>query len=297
MKTLKLFTLLTIVAVLLSSCGNKKGKTGDVQEEEFNLQKYIELANEITPNMNDIGQYLKALDLVKAKYYPELAHDPYKAPEYKTSFPHAAAMLGVYSIDIVYHAYGDDIDAGYLSFAAAQELARYVGVEGAFAVTTFDAFEGTAGSRDSIALMYNNLLKESENYANEGEILFVNTAYLIGGYTEKMHIMSSLIQQKLNAETLSQEEEISLKQLIVVYADRLKAAGSLLSAIEIQIDHFQTFLIPDQFFKLNKLATSIEATEAEILEMPLEKIKESELLKESFQIVSNIRTMLVTASK
>lgn len=296
MKTLKLFTLLTIVAVLLSSCGNKKGKTGEVQEEEFNLQNYIELASEITPNMDDIGQYLKALDLVNAKYYPVIAHDPYKAPDYKTSYPLAAALLGVYSIDIVYHAYGDGIDAAYLSFAAAQELARYVGVEGAFAATTFDAFEGTAGSRDSVTMMYNNLLVESENYSTEGEILFVHTAYLIGAYTEKMHIISTLIQQALNTESLTQEEEISLKQSIVLYADRLKTADLLLSAIEVQIDHFQTFLIPDQFFKLNKLATSIEATEEEILKMPLQEIKESELLKESFKIVSNIRTMLVTAS-
>ena len=296
MKTLKLFTLLTILAVVLSSCGNKKAKTGDASAEAFDLQQYIEAAKAITPNMDNIGNYIDALELVDAKYYPMLMNDPYKAQEYKTSFPVAAVNLGIYSIDIIYHVYGDAIDAAYLSFAAAQELARFVGVEGAFAATTFDAFEGAAASRDSVTLMFNNLLTESQNYSTEKEILFVHTAYLAGAYIEKMYIMSSLIQQALKSDEFTQEDEINLKESIVIYVERLKSVDVLLTAIEAQIDQLKSLELLAQFQELRTLATSIEAGEAEILAASNAELRESEKLQQSFDIISNIRSMLVTTN-
>ena len=293
MKTLKLLSLLVLIALIFSSCGNKKAQSDESASESFDIAKYIEAAEAINPKAEDVSQYMKALELVNAKYYPALVNDPYKAHDYKTGYPLAAANLGIYSIDIVYHVYGDAIDAAYTSFAAAQELAKYVGVEGAYAAMTFDAFEGSASNRDSIVLIFNELLRDSRNYTTEEEILFVHTAFLSGVYVEKMHIVGSLIQQLLKSEELTQEESIELKELLVIYIERLKTAQVLVSAIEEQVEQLKDVIILEQFQELRKMGTSIEAEEEGILSASPAELKSNELLNASFETVNSIRTLIV----
>ena len=293
MKTLKLLSLLALIAVLFSSCGNKKAKSDESASESFDLNTYIEAAKAINPNAEDVSQYMKALELVNANYYPALVNDPYKAHDYKTTYPIAAANLGIYSIDIIYHVYGDDINAAYTSFAAAQELAKYIGVEGAYASMTFDAFEGSAANRDSLVMIFNELLKDSRNYTTEEEILFVHTAFLSGVYVEKMHIVGSLIQQLLKSEELSQEESIELKELLVIYIERLKSAQVLVSAIEGQVEQLKNIIILEQFQELRKIGTSIEAEEEAMLSATPAELKSNDLLNTSFEILNSIRTLMV----
>lgn len=295
MKTCKLFSLLVIVALILSACGNKQSKTGEQGSEAMDLSQYIEAAKAITPNMDDVSHYLKALEISEAGYYPVLTNDPYKAHDYKSSFPVAAANLGVYSIDIIYHVYGDDMEKAYTTFAAAQELAKYVGVEGVFATMTFDAFEGTAVSRDSMAMIINELLKESQNYATEEEVLFIHTAYLAGAYVEKMYIVSSLIQQALKSEELTKEEEVSLKESIVIYISRLKSVDVLLNIVEKQADQVKSVATLESLQQLRKEATSLEGEEESILSATPAELRNNELLNSSFVTVAKARTLIVTA--
>jgi len=295
MKTFKLFSLIVIVALFLSACGNKQNKTGDQESEAMDLSKYIEAAKAITPNMDDVSHYLKALEISEAGYYPVLTNDPYKAHDYKSSYPVAAANLGVYSIDIIYHVYGGDMEKAYTSFAAAQELAKYVGVEGAFAAMTFDAFEGTAVSRDSMAMIINELLKESQKYSTEEEIMFVHTAYLAGAYAEKMYIISSLIQQALKSEDLSQEDEVSLKESIVIYISRLKSVDALLNIVEKQADQVKSVATLENLQELRNEATSLEAEEDSILSASPAELRDNEMLNKSFETVAKVRTLIVTA--
>lgn len=295
MKTFKFLSLLTIAALLVSSCGNKQGKTSEESSEAMDIKQYIEAAKAITPNLEDISQYIKALEVVDAKYYPVLVNDPYKAHDYKSTFPAAAANLGIYSIDIIYHAYGEAIESAYLTFAAAQELAKFIGIEGAFAAITFDAFEGSISNRDSIAMIINELLKESQNYASDEEVLFIHAAYLAGAYAEKMHIISSLIQQSLKSESLTPEDEINLKESIVIYVNRLKSVDALLKLVEPQAEQIKSVALLENFQQLRKLATSLEAEEEAILSSTIDELKENALLNASFETVSKIRTLIVTA--
>ena len=99
--------------------------------------------------------------------------------------------------DILYHHYGGNDEAMYLSFAAAQELAKYIGVESEFGAFTIEGMAGTAMNRDTISRLFNNLLKDSEKYNNEKEMVFVHTSFLIGSFVEKVYY----IQQPAQRET------------------------------------------------------------------------------------------------
>ena len=66
MKTLKLFSLLIVASLGLSSCGGKKSGDNEVSSEKIDIKDYIEAAKAITPNMDDVSQYIKALELVNA---------------------------------------------------------------------------------------------------------------------------------------------------------------------------------------------------------------------------------------
>ena len=167
------------------------------------MADYIATAEAIDPNLNKVDQVFKILDLVNAEYNDILTNDSYRAHNYKFSYSVAAANLGVYMADILYHHYGGNDEAMFLSFAAAQELAKYIGVESEFGAFTIEGMTGTTVNRDTLARLFNGLLRDSEKYNNEKEMIFVHTSFLIGSFVEKVFISSNLLTEKLANNELS----------------------------------------------------------------------------------------------
>ena len=109
MKYINISLALFISAIFLASCGNS-AKKEDQSSTTFDLDAYIKAAEAIDPDLNSVDQVFSILDMVNAEYYDVLTNDPYNAHSYKTSYPVAAANLGVYMADILYHHYGEDTE-------------------------------------------------------------------------------------------------------------------------------------------------------------------------------------------
>jgi len=171
MKYLNYTLALLISLALFASCGSSQKK--DQSSDTFNIEDYIKAAETIDPTINSVEQVFDILDLVNAEYYDVLTNDPYNAHSYKTSYPIAAANLGIYMVDILYHFYGEAQETMYLSFQAAQELAKEIGVDKEFGLWTLEKLEGSTMQRDTITMMFNTLLEESEQYGSEKEMIFI----------------------------------------------------------------------------------------------------------------------------
>ena len=137
MKLLKISLALVFSMLILTSCGSsqKKEKQADTT---FDMAAYVATAEAIDPNLNKVDQLFNILDLVNAEYNDVLTNDPYSAHSYKFNYSIGAANLGIYMADILYHHYGGNDEAMYLSFAAAQELAKYIGVHSEFGAFTLE---------------------------------------------------------------------------------------------------------------------------------------------------------------
>ena len=294
MKYLNYILVLVLSLALFTSCGSNKKK--DQPSEVFNIEDYIKAAETIDPAINSVEQIFDILDLVNAEYYDVLTNDPYNAHNYKTSYPIAAANLGIYMVDILYHFYGESTETMFLSFQAAQELASFIGVQSEFGTWTFEKLEGSTMQRDTITRMFNGLLKDSEQYSSEKELLFVHTAFLTGSFVEKVHISGNLLKQKMLATEKSQEDEGDIRELLVIFLNQLNPSSKvLLDAFVKQQDQMKDLRVLATFEKLNELSDHLIELKSTLAVAPISEISESQELRTAFQLIENLRTVVVSA--
>jgi hypothetical protein len=297
MKYLKITLAFTVSLLVLSSCGSNKKQEAQ-SKDDFNIQDYIKAAESIEPNMNRVDQVFSILDMVNAEYYDVLTNDPYSAHNYKFDYPIAAANLGIYMTDIIYHLYGKADEAMYLSFAAAQELAKYIGIESKFGAWTIENLEGTLMKRDTITMLFNKLLADSEKYNSEKEMVFIHTAFLTGSFIEKVYITGNLLKQKMTVSNLTQEQEGDIRELLVIYLNQLDpAAGILYDAFERQQEQLSGLVILTTFQKLKELSAQLKSVKSTLAVEPISEIAANQDLITTFDLIANLRTVIVTASK
>ena len=296
MKYLRITLIAVLTLFLITSCGNKKQEPKS--NETFDLQSYIKAAEAVDPNVNRVDQVFTILDMVRAEYYDVLTNDPYSAHSYKSSYPIAAANLGIYMTDILYHFYGEAEETMFLTFSAAQELAKHLGIESDFATWTIDQLEGSTLNRDTITVLFNNLLVDSENYTSEKETVFVHTAFLTGSFIEKVYITGSLLKQKMQAGELTKEDEGDIRELLVIYLNQLNpATGILYDAFVRQQDQLEGLLVLTTFQKLEMLSDQLKLVKPELIAAPVTDIAANLDLNNTFELVSNLRNLLVSASE
>ena len=294
MKYLNYTLVLLISLALFASCGNNQKK--EQTSETFNIEDYIKAAETIDPAINNVEQIFDVLDLVNAEYYDVLTNDPYNAHSYKASYPIAAANLGIYMVDILYHFYGEATETMYLSFQAAQELAKEIGVDSEFGTWTFEKLEGSTMKRDTITRMFNNLLKDSEQYGSEKEMIFIHTAFLTGSFIEKVHISGNLLKQKMLTEDLTQEDEGDIRELLVIFMNQLNPSTTILyDAFLKQQDQLEGLVILTTFERLKDLSKHLTELKPTLAVAPVSEIMANQDLRTSFQLIENLRSLLITA--
>lgn len=297
MKLFKISMALVFSILILSSCGSsqKKEKASDTT---FDMADYVATAEAIDPNLNKVDQVFKILDLVNAEYNDVLTNDPYSAHSYKFNYSIGAANLGIYMADILYHHYGGNDEAMYLSFAAAQELANYIGVQSEFGAFTIEGMSGTSMNRDTISRLFNGLLQDSEQYNSEKEMVFVHTSFLVGSFVEKVFISSQILKEKMATKDMTKEQEGDIRELLVIYLNQLNpSTGLLADALEKQKDQLQGMVAITTFEKLKELSDHLKEVKTTLAVAPISEIAANEDLTTTFNLVANLRMVLVTAAQ
>jgi len=297
MKYFRITLLAIFAAFLITSCGGNKKQEAQTKDT-FDLNSYIEAADAIDPNLNRVDQVFKILDMVNAEYYDVLTNDPYSAHNYKFSYPVAAANLGIYMADVLYHYYGDATDAMYTTFQAAQELAKYLGLESEFARWTIERLEGSSLQRDTIAHLFNNLLADSKQYTSEEERVFIHTAFLAGSFIEKVYFTGSILKQKVSKTDLSIEQESDIRELLVIYLNQLNpSTGILYDAFDRQQDQLEGLVTLTTFERLEVLSDQLKEVKPELIAAPISNIASNAELNTTFELVANLRNFLVNVSE
>lgn len=296
MKAIKFLLGGILTLVIMGSCGSNK-KQEENSSESFDLNAYIEAAEAIDPNLTRVDQVFNILDMVHAEYYDMLTNDPYNAHNYKTSYPVAAANLGIYMTDVIYHFYGENEDGMFITFQAAQELANYIGVESEFATFTFEQLEGTIIRRDTLTRLFNTLLEDSEKYNTEQEMIFIHTAFITGSFIEKVYISSNLLVQKMSDQEMTKEEESDIRELLVIYLNQLDPSTSILyDAYKKQQDQLEGLVVLNTFERLRELSQELQNVKQTLSLAPIPEIAANQELQRTFELIANLRNVLVTAA-
>ena len=296
MKYLKITMAIVFSIVLIASCGTNKKP--DQSADTYDLDAHIAAAEAIDPDLNRVEQVFNILEMVNAEYYDVLTNDPYSAHSYKSSYPIAAANLGIYMADILYHLYGEANESMFLTFAAAQELAKFIGIDSEFATWTIENLEGKLMQRDTITRLYNGLLADSKNYNSEKEMVFVHTAFLMGSFIEKVYITSSVLKQKMSGQEISKEQESDIREMLVIYLNQLDpSTGILYEAFENQKDHLEGLVVLTTFERLKELSTELKQVKPTLIVAPISEIASNQNLTTTFGLIANLRNVLVTSSE
>lgn len=289
--TITLFLALT----LLVSCNSGNEKKSKTTTPTSSLAEVMKAADAISPEITNVEDVFKTLELVEAGYYPILCNDPYSATSYLNSKPIAAANLGVYVTDIVYHMYGDATSDMFITFSASQELARFIGLEDEFAATILVELEGGGDiPRDSLIYVFNGLMENSEKYGSENEMAFVHTSFLTGLYVEKLYITSSLLDQAYNKEDKAEEDVVNTKKLLVVFQNQLKSVDALLESLEGQYSEVENLIVSEELNSLKESSTALDGKVQEILDA--EELKSCEHVTDIHKKLTSIRNRIVSAS-
>ena len=296
MKYLRISLLAVLALFLVTSCGNKKQEAKS--DDTFDLQSYIKAAEAVDPNLNKVDQVFTILELVNAEYYDVLTNDPYNAHSYKHAYPVAAANLGIYMTDIIYHFYGEADATMYLTFSAAQELAKHLGLDSEFGRWTIERLEGNAIKKDTITKMFNTLLMDSKKYTSEKETVFIHTAFLTGSFIEKVFITGSLLKQKMMNTDMDKEEEGDVRELLVIYLNQLNpATGILYDAFNQQKDQLQSLVVLATFEKLELLSEQLKKVKPELIVAPNRDITANKDLTATFDLVANLRNGVIASTQ
>ena len=297
MKLLKISLALVFSMLILASCGSSQKKEKQT-DTTFDMADYVATAEAIDPNLNKVDQVFKILDLVNAEYNDVLTNDPYSAHSYKFNYSLGAANLGIYMADILYHHYGGNDEAMYLSFAAAQELAKYLGIQSEFGAFTIESMTGTSMNRDTISHLFNGLLQDSKNYNSEEEMVYVHTSFLIGSFVEKVFISSNLLKEKMAASDMTKEQEGDIRELLVIYLNQLSpSTGLLAEALEKQKDQMQGMVAITTFEKLKELSNHLKEVKNTLAVAPISEIAANQDLQTTFNLIANLRMVIVTAGQ
>jgi len=294
MKIAKLTIPVVLSILLFSSCNSGNTKSAEKESSAEDLKEIIAAADAISPEINSVEDVFSTLDLAEASYFPVLCNDPYNASNYLNSKPVAAANLGIYVTDIVYHMYGDATEAMFLTFSATQELARYMGLESEFAATLLTQLEGGQISRDSLITVFSDLMEESKSYNSTDEMIHVHTAFLAGLYIEKLYITSSLLEQGLKKESPTEQDVVNQKKLLVVFINQLKTLDVLKSSLEKHKKKLNEEFDLADFEKLSLATTALEEKSESILNNP--GLETSVELTELNNLISTIRNRIISAS-
>ncbi len=295
MKSLRTTIALFLILALVVSCNSGNEKKGETNSAASSLSEVMKAADAISPEITNVEDVFKTLELVEARYYPILCNDPYSATLYLESKTVAAANLGVYITDIVYHMYGEATSDMFITFSASQELAKYIGLEAEFAATILTELEGGGDiSRDSLIYVFNGLMENSEKYSSENEMAYVHTSFLAGLYVEKLFITSSLLDQAYNKEEKSEDDITNTKKLLVVFQNQLESVDALAASLDGQFSHVENLVAENELDELKANVAGLDSKIKEILDT--EELQACEYVTNIHELLTSMRNRIVSAS-
>jgi len=282
MKAIKYPAMIFLVSLLAYSCGqgagNGKGNKAETTEEEvsgYTFENFLEDAKNIPLGATSISSIHEYLVLAKVDYFQDICNPPVNAAKYLDSYPFAAANLGVYFADLIYHTYGRATENTARTYDAIMELSAYLGIDKSLYEGLVARYDDTLIPSDSILIIWNNLMDESGKYSTEQEKIFLKSAILLGNNIEKWYIISSLIQTPFHREISPEDATLAKKELVYFMLDLEPRVVTLLDMFEAQKDQLGSVFILEELNNLREAAVAVNDNADKVLSLDAPGIMEN----------------------
>ena len=97
---------------------------------------------------------------------------------------------------------------------------------------------------------------------------------------------------------MTQEQEGDIRELLVIYLNQLDPSTTILyDAFERQQDQLSGLVILTTFEKLKELSTQLKSVKSTLAVAPISEIAANKDLITTFDLIANLRTILVNATQ
>ena len=226
-----------ILAVTVISCNTEK-KVEETEGDEFD-EAAAELQGKVEEVIYDIpapSEVPFLLEATGADYYPGLENSIDKVDTYTKSNNKTALNLGVYATDIGYMVSYGKVQEALKYFESSKILADQLGVTNAIDVTLIQKFEKNLSSKDTLAGIINNAIKNADKFLKDNDLITIPP---IAEETWRM-IMISPERQLISPFFLGGEvlqiayptDEMELVPLIKIIAEQQKPLQDIIALLK-----------------------------------------------------------------
>ncbi|MEO8066733.1 MAG: hypothetical protein ABI599_03460 [Flavobacteriales bacterium] len=150
-----------------------------------------------------------------AEYDKDILNDPNNRTNY-TSPSKQAINLGIYGADLSYASVFNQTQESMLFTAAAQSLAKQLGVNSVFSDSTMQAMEEAKGDREALLDIVTDTYWNMDGYLKEEGRSHLSALMIAAGWTEGLYIATQVATTKNNDKLRQRiaEQKLSLKDII-----------------------------------------------------------------------------------
>lgn len=228
-------------SALLMSCGDDPAKTTTQPPVTAKLDSTEDARlKELQKIFFSIPSPMEMASLIKEKGY-KFDSGKLNAVENVDKYTGEARQainLGIYGADLSYAAMFDEKQVTMNYFAAAQKLARQMGVDGALTGELIERLQKNQENRDSLLNIVSEAYADLNGYLKENERIEISALLVAGGWLEALHL-SAVYAADGNAEMRQRiaEQKYALNNLVDYYAKfgdkpSLKEMGEDLRALQ-----------------------------------------------------------------
>ena len=186
-----LFSLLLGFSILLASCGESTAQKTTQPPVQTTLDSAeVARMKELEKIFFSIPSPMEMSSLIKEKGY-QFDQNKLIATgnvDQYTGESRQAIMLGVYGADLSYTAIFDQKQMTMEYFAAAQKLARSMGVDGALTNDLIERLDKHQENRDSMLHIVSEAYADLNGYLKENQRIEVSAMIVAGGWIEALYL-------------------------------------------------------------------------------------------------------------
>ncbi|MBP6574407.1 MAG: hypothetical protein KA230_08150 [Flavobacteriales bacterium] len=208
------------VALLLAACGGghqqgdellTDGSDSTAAAQDAMKQKTKKIFYSIPSPMETAELLRKA----GAEYDKDILNDPNNRTNY-TSPSKQAINLGVYGADLSYASVFNQTQESMLFTAAAQSMAKQLGINSVFSDSTMQAMEEAKGDREALLDIVTDTYWNMDGYLKEEGRSHLSALMIAAGWTEGLYIATQVAITKPNDQLRQRiaEQKLSLKDII-----------------------------------------------------------------------------------
>lgn len=287
---MKNLIVLSLLVITMLSC---KNASKEVTETEKSIDT-PEFAEHLLKNGVDIrkpGDVADLLQLSGTRFMPELVNEPMNYEYYKDDQVLAAANIGVYMMDGLYQMAFDENYAGYLSIAAAKQLAIEIGIGEIMSEIVLERYGDGEHPSDSILNLIRHGINRSETLLIQKEQSQIFAAMLIGNYIEKLHILFTNVFE-YPIDLPEESKVIILRDILILTSEELDLMPEAIEIVEKYKKEDNSFLL-NELKEIEELRSKHRLSDEQIAKLSHDMIFKNKAILAIYEKVKAARALII----